>query len=61
MYTFAFSEDLPDPTAVDDTEFVVSAGYVEDRSDEAMWQRDLDPRSKFRNDINPVTGIPDQL
>lgn len=61
MYTYAFSEAVPDPRMADAQEFVVSAGYVRDRSEEAMWERDLDPRRRRREAVSPVTGLPDEL
>ncbi len=61
MYTFAFSEELPNPKLQPDSQFVVTAGYATDRSEDAMWQRDLDPRRRQPREVNPVTGIPDEL
>jgi phage terminase large subunit len=59
MYTFAYSEDLPDPQVADALPYVVSAGYADDRSEKAMWDHDLAPHDA-KVAINPVTGIPDQ-
>jgi hypothetical protein len=61
MYCFAFSEELPDPGSAATPQFIVREGYAGDRSEEAMWKRDLDPRRRRPADINPVTGIPDQF
>jgi hypothetical protein len=61
MYTFAFSEELPNPDLAPATQFVVAAGYASDRSEEAMWARDLDPKRRAPRLVNPVTGIPDEF
>jgi hypothetical protein len=58
MYCYAFSEELPDPDLTPATQFVIREGYVDDRSEEAMWGA-LDRKSKLPRNINPVTGIPD--
>jgi hypothetical protein len=61
MYTFAFSEALPDPDSVNPAQhFVTQLGYA-DQSDAAMWERDLDPRRQNPDPINAVTGLPDEL
>ncbi len=61
MYTFAFSEALPDPELTPATQFIVREGYAADRSEHAMWERDLDPRRRNQEPVNPVTGIRDEL
>jgi hypothetical protein len=61
MYTFAFSEMLEIPSPADEPQFVVNAGYASDRSEQAMWERDLDPRRRNPPEINAVTGLPDEL
>lgn len=61
MYTFAFSEELSNPDPAAETQYVVRAGYGEDRSDRAMWDRDLDPRKRTDRLVNPITGLPDEL
>lgn len=61
MYAFAYSEELPDPTSPTTTLFVVREGYATDRSEEAMWDRDLQRLGHGAAAINPVTGIPDEL
>lgn len=61
MYTFAYSEELPNPQLKPESQFVVTAGYAIDRSEDAMWRRDLTANRRPRREINPVTGIPDDL
>jgi hypothetical protein len=61
MYAFAFSEDLPDPSALPPGEHsVVEAGYATDNSEAALWRRMQDLRRKPQ-EVNAVTGIPDEL
>jgi phage terminase large subunit len=60
MYTFAFSEELPDPDLTPATQFVVASGYVHDDTEAGMWSA-LDKRLTRPRDVNPVTGIPDEL
>lgn len=60
MYAFAFSGDIPNPN-LSPTSFVEQAGYASDRSEAAMWRRDLDPNRRKPREINPVTGLPDEL
>ena len=60
MYAFAFSEELPNPNVPMGTSLVVSQGYVDDRSEAAMWKKDLAP-GRGNREVNPVTGIPDEL
>lgn len=59
MYAYAFSEELPNPGNPAAEQFVVAQGYATDRTERAMWERDLDPRRKNPQGINPITGIPD--
>jgi phage terminase large subunit len=61
MYCFAFSEELPDPDLTPATQFVVRAGYAVPRDEDSMWAKDLDPRRRRQEPVNPVTGIPDEL
>jgi hypothetical protein len=61
MYTFAYSEQLEVPNPAADTQFVVAHGYASDRSEQAMWERDLDPRRRRPREVHPVTGLPDEL
>jgi phage terminase large subunit len=61
MYAYAYSEELPNPNTAVSPQFVVTSGYATDRSERAMWERDLDPRKRTPKDINPVTGIPDDF
>jgi hypothetical protein len=61
MYCFAFSESLPDPDLTPATQFIVREGYASDRSEHAMWERDLDPRRRNPEAVNAVTGLRDEL
>jgi phage terminase large subunit len=61
MYAFAFSEELPQPGTVSAAQYVVTSGYATDRTEKAMWERDLDPRRRSAKDINPITGLPDDF
>jgi hypothetical protein len=58
MYTFAFSEDLPNPDIKPEAHFVVTEGYAVDNSEDAMWSA-LDNKLKAPHDVNVVTGVPD--
>jgi hypothetical protein len=58
MYTFAFSEDLPNPNLQPEQHFVIKEGYVTDNSEDAMWSA-LDNKLKRARDVNPVTMVPD--
>jgi hypothetical protein len=61
MYAFAFSEELPDPDVSPATQFVVKEGYAVPRDEDAMWAKDLNPRRRSQENLNPVTGLPDEL
>jgi hypothetical protein len=61
MYAYAFGEELPNPDLDPKQHFVVQAGYATDRSEDAMWARDLDPRRRKPVEVNAVTGLPDEL
>ena len=61
MYCYAFSEELPNPNLTPDAHFVVTAGYASPNDDDSHWKRNLDPLRRKPKEINPVTGIPDQL
>lgn len=60
MYAFAFSEELAIPEAANASDFVVTAGYVDDHSEEAEWERMM-RRGKKGKEVNAVTGLPDEL
>lgn len=59
MYCFAYSMEIPDPSAVSPYA-VVQQGYVSDRSEDAMWALMRD-RVGDRKAVNAVTGVPDEL
>jgi len=59
MYCFAFSEEIPDPQ-VRVQPHVVTSGYVSDRSEQSMWQRDFAAITGPRPQANAVLGIPDE-
>lgn len=62
MYTFAFSEEMPEPGNATASQYVVDEGYVTgDQSDAAHWERAISSMSRRDRDVNPVTGIPDQF
>jgi len=61
MYTFAFSEELPNPNSPAGADYVSAEGYAVDRSERAMWEKDLDPRRNKPRQSNPITGIDDEL
>jgi hypothetical protein len=59
MYTFAFSEALPDPGAVGAQDFVVSQGYATPDRD---WRAGADVFGQNKKPpVNPITGLPDEL
>jgi hypothetical protein len=60
MYTYAFSEQLPNPDLTPANQFVVTQGYVEDHSEASMWAA-LDNKNKQPTFTNPITGLPDEL
>lgn len=61
MYAFAYSEELPEPLAPTN-DWVVTAGFVDAHPDTPRWYKDLvESRSSRSLEINPVTGIPDEL
>lgn len=61
MYAFSFSEELPNPNLTPNSQFVVSAGYTSPNDEESHWTRNLDPRRRKPRELNPVTGLPDEL
>jgi hypothetical protein len=60
MYAFAYSEALPDPQAPGPASVVLD-GYVSDRSEDAMWRKDLDAMKNTKTEVNAVFGLPDEL
>lgn len=57
MYAFAFSEDLPTPTAPSPAATLTQSYGVEDRSEDAMWRRDLGSLDRRRL-VDAVWGTP---
>lgn len=55
MYAFAMSEELPDPRNVRHDPMVDELFGVKDRSEKAMWERDMAPKEA----VNAIFGVPD--
>jgi hypothetical protein len=60
MYTFAFSEELPDPDLTPATQFVVASGYVHDDTEAGMWSA-LDKRLTRPRDDESRHGHPRRI